>query len=103
MGNLSGVPAIPIGTRSKKLSETYDELDGYPLPAIDPGKPSWVGQITGQIGRVFEDNDVVGTKGNRDCGVAGEIAFDGITGLFSTGAGAYSSLPAEDQAESPAS
>lgn len=103
MGNISGVPTIPIDTRSKKPIETYDELEGIPLPAIDPGKPSWVDQITDQIDRVFEDHDVVGTKVNRAVAVAREIAFDDITGLFSTGADTYSSLPAEDQAEPPAS
>lgn len=49
LGNVSGVPVIPIDTETRKLSESYDELSGYPFKTVDPGAPGWLDLLLQQV------------------------------------------------------
>lgn len=59
LSNVTGVPAIPIDSRSRKLSETYDFLPAYPLKTVNVYEDGWQDVLKQQLEALAGGGDTI--------------------------------------------
>lgn len=76
LSSVAGVPAIPLDTRSKKLSESYDSLPGYPLETVNVFEEDWQDSLMRQMENLSNNSEEirVGVTQATDAGARASLA-----------------------------